>query len=102
MPKNRVTGGEPPSSPPGAGFFPAADRFASPRQPLAPSPPPALPDAWARGNSAVSRAPALFLAVGRGWADALAPLRPAGPDFAPRVHQSQKPFSFFFSILFLL
>jgi hypothetical protein len=47
MPKNRVADGEPPSSPPTAGFFPAVGRFAPPRQPLAPSPPPALPDAWA-------------------------------------------------------
>jgi hypothetical protein len=47
MPKNRVAGRESPSSPPAAGFFPAAGRFAPPRQPLAPSPPPALPDVWA-------------------------------------------------------
>jgi hypothetical protein len=43
MPKNRVAGGESPSSPPAAGFLPADGLFAPPRQPLAPSPPPALP-----------------------------------------------------------
>jgi hypothetical protein len=39
--------------------------------------------------------PAPFHVVGRGWAGALAPLHPAGPDFAPPAHQSQKPFFIF-------
>jgi hypothetical protein len=33
--------------PTGGRVFPAVGRFAPPHQPLAPSPPPALPDAWA-------------------------------------------------------
>jgi hypothetical protein len=50
-----------------------------------------------RGNDVIHHAPAPYSAVGRSWAGALAPLRPAGPDFAPPAHQSLKPFSFSFS-----
>jgi hypothetical protein len=103
MPKNRVASGESPSSPPAAGFLPAVGRFALPCQPLAPSPPPALPDAWAPWKRRhPSRARAVS-AVGRGWAGALALARaPASgwARFRPPAHQSQKPFSFFFSLLF--
>jgi hypothetical protein len=56
------------------------------------------------GNGVIPRAPALFFAVGRSWAGALAPARarPGGPDFAPTAHQSLNPFSFSFFSLFLL
>ena len=50
------------------------------------------------GNGAVSCAPAPFLAVGRGWAGAIAPAHAPAPGWAgfrPPAHQSQKTFFFF-------
>jgi hypothetical protein len=100
MPKNRVAGGEPPSNPPGAGFF------------LRPADSPRPVSRWRRlplplfltrgpcGKDAVSRAPALFLAVGRGWAGVLAPLRPTGLDFAPRPTRAKNLFLFSFPSFF--
>jgi hypothetical protein len=90
-----------PSSPPAVRFLPAVGRFAPPRQPLAPSPPPTLPDAWAPWKRRrPSRARAVFH---RGpWLGrrARAPA-PGWARFRPPAHQSQKHFSFFFfSLLF--
>jgi hypothetical protein len=87
--------------PAGGRVFPAVGRFALPRQPLAPSPPPAVPDAWALWQwRCLTRARAI--SHHGSWLGRRAPLRPARPDFAPRPTRAEKPFSFFFSILFIL
>jgi hypothetical protein len=66
----------------------------------------ALPLSLARGpcgNDAISRAPAPFRVMGRGWAGALVPARPPAlgwARFCPPTHQSLKPFCFSFSAFF--
>jgi hypothetical protein len=59
---------------------------------------------WARGNGVVSRAPAPFLAVGHGWAGALAPVRAPAPGWAgfrpPRPTRAKNLFLFYFSSFF--
>jgi hypothetical protein len=85
----------------GGRVFPRSAGSPLPRQPLAPSPPPALTHG-SRGNDVVSRAPAPFLAVGRDWAGALAPARAPAPGWAgfrppPRPTRAEKPCSFSFS-----
>jgi hypothetical protein len=48
-------------------------------QPLAPSPPPALSDAWALWKRRRPSCVAPFSAVGRSWIGALAPARASAP-----------------------